>query len=214
MTERGVRRPGSRGRGLPVGALALLVGGGAAIVVGSAVDTAQGRFSASTSNDGSFLRATEIELSLGPGPDGGPAIDAQNMRSSLAIDADNLVPRQTVERCIPVSYVGGIEADIRLIAAEDDDSTGLASYLDTRVLRGTGSATDCSDFQSMAEEPLWSGTLAALGDTHSRFADGLSLLENAGTGDSITTRVSLTLADDDRAQGLTTSFWVVFEVRP
>lgn len=214
MTDRGLDRPSSRVRGLLVGALALLVGGGAAYVVGAAVDTAEGRFAASTSNDGSFLRATEIELSLGPGTDADPTVDVEAMRSALAIDADNLVPNQTVERCIPVSYVGGVRADIRLIAAEDDSSTGLASYLDTRIVRGTGDDTDCSDFQSMAERPLWSGTLASLGETHSRFADGLSLLENAGTGDSITTRVTFTLADDDRAQGLTSSFWVVFEVRP
>lgn len=196
-----------------VGALALLVSIGAAAVIASIVDTADARFAGSTDNRGSLLGAGEVELQLVTegADDGTVATEIEE----LAIQARDIVPGQLIQRCVVVAYSGSVDdADLRLYGRVEEGG-GLEEFLDAAIEVGTGFDPACSDFALPVMNPVtWTGTLSELGIERSSYADGLAVLEGASSESTATVRVQLSVQSDNRAQGLSSAFWLVFEVRP
>ncbi|MEM1332359.1 MAG: hypothetical protein AAGG08_02780 [Actinomycetota bacterium] len=207
--SRATRRRSSQ-RGLLVGALVLGVGVAAAAVVGSVVDTAESRFAGVTDNRGSLLEAGEVRLELVTDQP-----EAEVERSELAIVGSDLLPGQTVERCIVVGYSGSVDSvDLRLYGGADENDE-LARFLDTRIDVGSGFDPDCADFSLPEIDPVsWIGELNQFAVTADSFATGLPVLDDTPSETTATVRVRLTLANDNRAQGLSAAFWLAFEVRP
>lgn len=182
------------------------------VLVSSVVESADGRFSGSTSNEGSFMSASTIDLELGAAAShpNQPGSDA----SDLALDVENLLPGMQVERCIQINYAGSVDdARVRLLGRVDAPG-GLEQYLDTRIIAGRGGDADCSDFVAANDQPLFSGSFSEFAQAHGDFDSGVPVGDPMADGDSLTLRLSVEIRDDNRAQGLTSSFWLVFEVRP
>lgn len=185
---------------LALGCIVVLI---AAAFVWSGITTASGRISASTSNDSSLLTAASVDLVV----DGGDVGTA----SRLAIDAAGLYPGLRVERCFAVTFWGNADAVPVRLSGQPGGGTGLEEFVDTRVELGTGSDVDCGDFRST--ERLFDDTLLTLWNLHGSYADGLGLMSNASDGESRWVRVSVEVIDDNRAQDLTTAFWLTIEAR-
>lgn len=196
-----------------VGSLALCVGIAAAIVAASVVTPAASRFADTTSNDGSFMAASAIDLSI---MSAGGSADGSVSQGSLAFDAANLVPGQQVVRCLPLQYRGTVDdVRIRLYGRHaTDDPVGLERFLDTSIVVGAGDSSACDDFVPDDDFDRFDGTLARFWTRHNDFESGFRLRESFDDGDSVMVRVEIALDDDDRAQGLSTAFWLTFEVRP
>ncbi|MFK8023891.1 MAG: hypothetical protein AB8G26_08005 [Ilumatobacter sp.] len=205
-----LERRATAGRGVVVGALALVVGVAVAAVVGSVVDTAESRFSGSTDNRGSLFEAGEVRLELANDP-----ADRSLERSELSISASNLLPGQTIQRCVNVGYRGNVgDIDLRLYGRADG-GTGLERFLESVIEVGTGDDPGCADFSAPSSDPVrWVGSLSELDIGVGSYANGIRVLESGAEMVEATVRIGVTLADDDRAQGLSTAFWLVFEVRP
>ena len=199
-----------------VGSLALCVGIAAAIVAGSVVTPAASRFADSTSNDGSFMAASAIDLSIASESGSDESGNGSVSRGSLAFDADNLVPGQQVVRCLPLQYTGTVDdVRIRLFGRHaTNDPVGLERFLATSIAVGAGESNTCDDFVADDDVDRFDGTLTRFWTRHNAFDSGFRLRESFDDGDSVMVRVAITLDDDDRAQGLSTAFWLTFEVRP
>lgn len=182
----------------------LLVLGAAFVFVWSGVTTASARISATTSNDSSLITAAVVDLVV----DGG----AEAASTGLLIDAADLYPGRVVERCFEVTYRGTpIGVPVRLFG-RSGGGTGLEAYLDTTVEVGVGSSNECEDFDQ--QRTLFDNTLLELWNRHGSFESGIPLIEAAQDGSTEWVRITVQVADDNRAQDLTTTFWLTLEARP
>jgi camelysin-like metallo-endopeptidase len=156
-------------------------------------------FSATTSNPGNSFAAGTVSLSDN---DGGTAL----------YSVSNKKPGDFAERCIKVTYTGTVGNTIKAYRSAFTGGTGLDSYIDLAITKGTGDAGDCSDFSGSTS--VYSGTLNALGST---FAGGVALTNASGQAswsqnDAVTYKVRATLQDNNAAQGLATgTHSLVFE---
>lgn len=156
-------------------------------------------FSATTSNPGNSFAAGSVSISDN---DGGTAV----------YNVSNKKPGDFAERCIKVTYTGTLGNSIKLYRSAFSGGSGLDSYIDLAITKGTGDAADCSDFAGSTS--AYSGTLSALG---SSFAGGVALTNASGQAswsqnDAVTYRVRGTLQDNNAAQGLATgTHSLVFE---
>jgi hypothetical protein len=85
-------------------------------------------------------------------------------------------PGDTASRCFTVTYNGSLQANVHFYRGALSGNTGLESDVDLVIQKGTGTATDCSDFSSAAT--VYSGTLNAMATT---YAGGYSVLNRAGS---------------------------------
>lgn len=179
-------------------ALALLATG--AVVAAAHLDTALGRFSGRTSNEGSWFEAGAVDITIGGG--------------ELSIDAADMGAGETISRCILTTYRGSVD-DVAIRAyGRLDGGTGLERYLSVTIDLGDGADGDCSDFRPAATEALFRGSLAALGRRHGSWPDGLIVADSFSDGDTSTLRIAIELRSDDRAQGLDSDFRLLMEARP
>ena len=214
------RNHADAGRGAPVAdrrrvalvAIALAVLSIGAVVAVSSIDTAIARFSASTTNEGSWFEAGAIEISTVSNERGVPGSpEAEAERAALAIDASGLAPGRVVQRCILTTYRGSID-DARILAyGRNDGGSGLERFLETVVEVGSGADPECGDFRPDRE--IFTGTLAELHRAHESWATGLAIASAVSSGDAVTMRIAIEVRSDDRAQGLDTQFWLVLEAR-
>jgi hypothetical protein len=135
---------------------------------------------------------------------GGTVTLSSNSAATPVYALTSRSPGDTGERCVRVSYSGSLPATVRLYRGAFSAGTGLDAYISLTVVRGTGSQTDCSDFAAAAS--VYSGTLTAL---PSSWSSGLALTNASGSsgwsqGDAVTYRITATLQNDVRAQGLAT----------
>lgn len=130
----------------------------------------------------------------------------------------NLGAGKTVARCISVTYVGGKPAAVKLYATQG--GTGLADHLDLRVTRGlapaangscTGFRPDHTDYAGAGPGVLYQGSLAAF-PAHS----GVALSPGAPwqSGETHTYRISLSVASDEAAAGLSAFFDFIWGAEP
>ncbi|GAA0797017.1 hypothetical protein [Spirilliplanes yamanashiensis] len=126
-----------------------------------------------------------------------------------------------VTGCIRVTYTGTVPARVRLFAASG--GTGLATYLNLTVERGTTTGTtlpDCTGFTpdsatyAAASGVMYSGTLAGLASAHGSHASGLQDPTSGSpttwtAGTTVTYRFTASIQNDPAAQGLTATptFW-------
>ncbi len=156
-------------------------------------------FSATTSNPNNSFTAGTVSISDN---DGGTAL----------YSVTNKKPGDFAESCIQVTYTGTVTNSIKLYRSAFTGGSGLDSYIDLAITKGTGTAADCSDFSGATS--VYSGTLTALGST---FAGGVALTNGASQAswtqnDAVTYKVRATLQDNNAAQGLATgTHSLVFE---
>lgn len=117
---------------------------------------------------------------------------------SVLFNVNNLAPTQNRTNCITVSYTGSLAANVHLYGAA---SGSLAQYLDVVIDVGTGgSYNNCTGFTSGST--LYTGTLANFAATRTNFVNGLAGWNGATNPSSRTYRISVTLQDNNAAQGL------------
>lgn len=176
-------------------AAAVLIAG--AVLVGNAISTSSARVSATTSGQ-SFFAAGEVSLRQ---PDA--AVE-------MLFDADGLYPGVPVEGCVDIEYTGSIPAGLR-VHGERLGGTGLDTYVDLRFTIGT---TPCADGAEADGLIVFNGRLSTLWSAHGNYDSGVILSDAARPGDRLALHAVATVADDNRAQELTTDFSITIEARP
>lgn len=120
--------------------------------------------------------------------------------------------------CIRVGYSGSLSATVRLHASV---TGSLSPYLDVTVTRGsdtspafdscTSFTADAIDYTGRGDGVLWSGPLSAF---PTAYADGIAdPAAHWTSGSSASYRFSVTIADDDAAQGLSSTADFTWEAR-
>jgi hypothetical protein len=108
-----------------------------------------------------------------------------------------LRPGATQSACVALSVTGTARSTGEVTLSADVTEDALAPYLFLTVERGTlGDPTRCASFAGV---PAWSGTLAQVPRTA---AAGIPTGRRPADSASTTYRVSVTVLDDHRAQGL------------
>lgn len=128
-----------------------------------------------------------------------------NDAGSSMYQVSNAKPLDTVERCIRVTYLGTLPADVRLYTGSSIGTVG--DYLDLTIEEGTmpaGTAfPGCTGFSP--EGTIFAGTLSGFAAAHGDYATGIATYPGTATswtqGDSVVYRFTLTLRDDNAANG-------------
>lgn len=136
-------------------------------------------FSDTTSNTNNDFSTGTVEIS-------------NDLGATAMFAVTGMSPLQSESGCIQVTYTGSLPATVRLFGATD--AGGLDTYLDLVVERGAS----CSAFGTPTE--LYNGTLAAYPDG---YAGGIVDTDASwSTGEMAAYRFTVTLQNDDAAQGL------------
>ncbi len=112
-------------------------------------------------------------------------------------NATNLTPGTTLTTCVAVSYSAPGATSLRMAAPA---ATGdLGEYLDLQVSAGVGGGYgDCAAFSG---DDVYFGTLAGFASEYPDPASGLPLNSSSSTSGTVTVRVTITLRDENGAQG-------------
>jgi hypothetical protein len=132
---------------------------------------------------------------------------------SAMFTVSNMKPSTPEVECITVTYQGSLDAGVRLYGSLTAGD-GLDDYLNVTVERGSGgSFGDCSGFSST--ETVYTGTIDGFTTTHTDFASGAGTWGPTGGApdDPMTYQFSVTLQDDNAAQGLTTTATFTWEAQ-
>jgi len=170
--------------------LSLAVLGGAGAVAGLGTFAA---FSSTTGNTGNAITA-------------GTVVIGDNDAGGTMYSLTNQKPGDTVAKCIKVTYTGSLDATVKLYTPSAIGALG--PYVDLVVESGTGGGAfpDCTGFS--AETTHFNSTLATFGTNHTSYANGIQDFPGAGTKwvntDTVTYRITATLANNNLAQGLAT----------
>ena len=126
-------------------------------------------------------------------------------------DGSLLTPGDTLQSCIVLTYSGtALPSGVSLYGSVSGD--GLDAYLDLTIDVGTGGHfNDCGGFAPSA--PLFSGTLASFAAAHTNFANGLQAWSPTGNSESRTYRITVSLQDDNGAQGKTAGVDFIWETQ-
>lgn len=188
------RRTAGRGRNLSLfAALAALV-----VVAMVTMEGSRAAFNAQTSNGTNTFAAGTVTIS-------------DDDANSVMFTLPAMVPTVPVTRCINVTYTGSVTADVRLYGSVG--GTGLAPYLTTVIEIGTGAAGgatfSCTGFTGPTT--LHNDTLAAFATANTNYATGLTGFTGATNPTTRSYRFTVTLTDDDAAQGLTANATLTWE---
>jgi hypothetical protein len=117
----------------------------------------------------------------------------------------DMAPLDTVVECIEVEYAGslaGLNPVVLYAGANGGADTGLGTYLDLTIEAGTGATYgDCSTF--LGSPILSGGTVADFVAGNFDYANSVATSWTpSGTGDTRAFRITVTLQDDNAAQGL------------
>lgn len=163
--------------------LAALLMVGAVVVVGS-----RSAFSDTTDNPGNSWTAGTVIIT---DDDGG---------SSAMFNATAMAPGDSVTKCIVVTYSDTlVPADVVLYGVSG--GTGLDAYFDVTIEEGSGGAfSSCTGF-TLNSTP-YTGTLANFSATYTNFGNGITGWSPAANPESKTYRITVSLQDNNAAQGL------------
>lgn len=157
-------------------------------------------FTANTGNGANTFTAGTVTL-------------ADDDAGSVMFNLTDMKPGDTATKCVNVTYTGSLAADVKLYGTVG--GTGLADYLDTTVDIGTGAAggasLDCTGFA--LDSNLRGGTLTAFGGANTDYASGLAGFAGATNPTTRSYRVTVTLQDDNLAQGKTASVAFTWEAQ-
>jgi hypothetical protein len=163
----------------------------AAIFVAGSASFAWSQFSAETSSGANAFKAGTVSLD-------------NNGSGGQVLQLDAAVPGDTTTRCFTVHYGGDVDAQVRLYGQHTQvGPKDLAPFLQMNVVRGSfpaapPAANGCAGFVADGGAALFSGTLDQLPTS---YTDGVTDPATWHKDDTATYRVSVQLADDDRAQG-------------
>jgi hypothetical protein len=148
---------------------------------------------------------------------------SDNDSTTAMFDAvPNMVPGQTYERCIDVTYTGTVDPTAIMLYASGTPTGTLAPYLDLTVQIGADTPAafgSCTGFSSTGT--LYTGgTLSAFATAKNSYATGVSTWDPAGPvapatsiTETRTFRFVLTVQDNTAAAGKTTTFGFSWETR-
>lgn len=185
-----VKRSDDETEGRRAATLARVGGAVAAVLAVSVltVHTSRAAFTSRTDNTGSTASAGTVRLT-------------DDDAGSAMFTVTNMKPGDTVTRCINVTYSGSLTSDVKLYGAAA--GTGLASYLNTKIEIGAGAAggaaMDCAGFTPTST--LNDSLLSAFAATRTDYVSGLAGFTSATAGATRSYRVTVTLLNDDAAQG-------------
>ncbi len=125
-------------------------------------------------------------------------------------DGSLMAAGDTLQSCIVLTYLGtDLPSGVSLYGSASGD--GLA-YLDLTIEVGTGGHFgDCKGFTPSAT--VFSGTLASFGAAHTNFANGLQAWSPAGSSESRTYMFTVSVQDDNAAQGKTAAVDFIWETQ-
>ncbi|HEX9377852.1 MAG TPA: TasA family protein [Actinomycetota bacterium] len=148
-------------------------------------------FSSSTSNSGNQFDAGTVYLS-------------DNDSGSFMYQVSNRKPGQSVEKCITVTYGGSLAADVKLYT--NSTINALGQYIDFTIDKGTATGATfpgCGTYTQ--ESQIFNGTLSGFASAKNSYANGVAAFPGSQTawnnGDSIVYRFTLTLQDNNNANG-------------
>jgi len=202
-TAKRTRRPASRARKLLLTALVIGVVGAGMSVGTYAV------FSATTDNTGNSFAAGTVAIS-------------DNDAGAAMLSLANAKPTDSDSACIRISYTGTLNSTVRLYGTV---SGSLASYLTLTVTRGTDSAPSfdsCANFTADATNYLGAGAgviyQGSLASYPATYAAGIvdpipGSPETWVTNEAHSYRYTISLDDNNAAQGLTGSASFTWEAR-
>lgn len=168
-----------------------------AIIGAVASGTVYSAFSTTTANSGNSLGAGTVVLS-------------DNDSGSALFSLSNMKPGDTSTKCLKVDYTGSLSSTVKLYGTTG--GTGLASYVTLQVRRGSfpgapPASNACTGFTSSAT--VYNGNLSAFPTTYGAGTD-----EGTWTnGTSNVYEITMTLQDDNAAQGLTATQTFTWEAR-
>ena len=176
------------------------------VTVGAAVFSA---YTSVASSEGNTFTAGTIKLT-------------DNDSGSALFNVNGFTPGDSFIRCIQVDYqsTGGVTSNLKLYGTTG--GTGLAQYLDLKIRRGTmpapGAPGDCTgftpdtvDYEGFGDGIFVDTTLDAFPTT---YAAGIT--DPIGTwasGDKAVYEITLTVQNDNLAQGLDATQDFAFEAR-
>jgi hypothetical protein len=131
-------------------------------------------------------------------------------RQSAMFDVSDLEPGDRHSQDMTVTYTGTTAPAAVVLYASTDNVTGngLEKYLHLTV--EIGGVSDEGGVGTFTTPALFSGTLDAFGAFHTSYVDGIEWIVGE-SGESRTFRFTITLLDDDRAQGLDTTVAFTWE---
>ncbi|MGY1760488.1 hypothetical protein ACI79G_13075 [Geodermatophilus sp. SYSU D00779] len=144
------------------------------------------------------LTAGWVELPVEPAAASTSAVSLVDDRGGAALfTSTGLRPGETETACVALAVTGSPRSTTEVTLSAQVAEDALAPYLFLTVERGAlGDPARCASFTGV---PAWSGTLAQLPRTA---ASGIPTGWRPGGSASTTYRVSVTVLDDPRAQGL------------
>jgi hypothetical protein len=127
-----------------------------------------------------------------------------NDANAAIYNVSNQLPGAFAEKCIRVTFTGTLPSTVKLYRSGFTGGTGLETYIDLAITKGSGTQFDCSDFSGSTS--VYAGALGALGTS---FAGGVALTDQGGSAvwdqnDAVTYKVQATLQNNPSAQGLST----------
>lgn len=151
-------------------------------------------FSSTTANSGNSFAA-------------GTVVIGDNDAGASLYSLSNAKPGDTATSCIKVTYTGTLDSDVRLYTASTIGTLG--PYVNLTITPGTQASPSfpgCSGFSADSGGAIYSGTLANFASTYGSYATGLvdypgTVATKWANGDSVVYRFTVTLADDNNANG-------------
>lgn len=176
---------------------------GAAVLLTSAliVTASVAAFSDTTENTGNTWTAGTVVLT-----DDDPG-------SAMFIVSD-MAPLTPVTECIAVTYSGSLlPSDVNLYGVSGGD--GLDAYLNLTIEEGSGGIFgDCADGTGFSPtSTIFTGTLTSFDATHTDFASGVGAWNPAANPETVVYRFTVTLQDNNAAQGLNATATFTWEAQ-
>ena len=171
----------------------------AVLLVGVLVVTASSAaFSDTTDNSGNTWSA-------------GTVILTDDDLGSAMFAVSDMAPLASVTECIVVTYSGTLlPSDVNLYGVSA--GTGLDAYLDVTIEEGSGGVFgNCTGF--IASSTIYTGTLANFSATHTNFTNGAGAWNPAANPESKTYRFTVSLQDNNLAQGLNATATFTWEAQ-
>jgi hypothetical protein len=146
------------------------------------------------------------------------ALSDNDSTTAMFDNVPNMVPGQTYERCIDVTYTGTVDPTAVMLYATGTPTGTLAPYLNLTIQIGADTAApfrDCTGFSS-AGTLYTGGTLADFASSRTNFTNGVSTWDPTGppsSPDTRTFRFVLIVQDNTAAAAKNTTFGFSWETR-
>jgi hypothetical protein len=142
------------------------------------------------------------------------ALSDNDLTTAMFDNVPNVMPGQTYERCIDVTYTGTVDPTAVMLYSGGAPTGTLSPYLNLTIQMGTDSTPvfgDCAGFASPVA--LYSGTLANFHTTHGGHATGLTTWNPIGSPETRTFRFVISVQDNSAAINKTSTFGFSWETR-